>query len=90
MAVLDTVRPTTTHETTAPWLAEHERFLAHNAASIEAFRATQGAAFAAERAAWAEAGEFDRAERAGAVLFFDESDDDSALPSEAAPAFFLP
>ena len=45
-------------------LAEHERFLAHNAASIEAFRATQGAAFAAERAAWAAAGEFDRAERA--------------------------
>ncbi|MGX9790639.1 urea carboxylase [Mycobacterium sp. MMS18-G62] len=45
-------------------LAEHERFLADNAASIADFRARQGAAFAAERAAWAAAGEFDRAERA--------------------------
>jgi Fe-S cluster assembly protein SufD len=27
MAVLDTVRPTASNETTAPWLAEHERFL---------------------------------------------------------------
>jgi urea carboxylase len=45
-------------------LAEHERFLETNAASIEEFRTKQGAAFAAERAAWAAAGEFDRAERA--------------------------
>lgn len=45
-------------------LADHERFLADNAASIADFRATQSAAFAAERAAWAAAGEFDRAERA--------------------------
>jgi urea carboxylase len=45
-------------------LAEHERFLADNAASIEAFRGQQSAAFAAERAAWEAAGEFDRAERA--------------------------
>jgi urea carboxylase len=45
-------------------LAEHERFLADNAASIADFRDRQGAAFAAERAAWAAAGEFDRAERA--------------------------
>jgi urea carboxylase len=45
-------------------LAEHERFLEANAASIEEFRTRQGAAFAAERAAWAAAGEFDRAERA--------------------------
>jgi urea carboxylase len=45
-------------------LAEHERFLAANATSIEDFRNRQGAAFAAERAAWAAAGEFDRAERA--------------------------
>jgi urea carboxylase len=45
-------------------LAEHERFLAANAASIEEFRDRQGTAFAAERAAWAAAGEFDRAERA--------------------------
>lgn len=40
-------------------LADHERFLAAEAPSIEAFRATQQAAFAAERAAWAAAGEFD-------------------------------
>jgi urea carboxylase len=45
-------------------LAEHERFLADNAASIADFRAHQSAAFAAERAAWAAAGEFDRAKRA--------------------------
>jgi urea carboxylase len=45
-------------------LAEHERFLADNATSIAEFRERQGAAFAAERAAWAAAGEFDRAERA--------------------------
>jgi urea carboxylase len=45
-------------------LADHERFLADNAASIADFRARQGAAFAAERAAWGAAGEFDRAERA--------------------------
>ena len=40
-------------------LREHERFLAANAAGIEAFAARQGAAFAAERAAWEAAGEFD-------------------------------
>jgi urea carboxylase len=45
-------------------LAEHERFLADNDSSIEKFRATQSAAFSTERAAWAAAGEFDRAERA--------------------------
>jgi urea carboxylase len=45
-------------------LAEHERFLAENAASIADFRAAQATAFGAERAAWAAAGEFDRAERA--------------------------
>jgi urea carboxylase len=45
-------------------LAEHERFLAENASSIEEFRVRQSAAFSAERAAWAAAGEFDRAERA--------------------------
>lgn len=47
-------------------LAEHERFLADNADSIERFRSLQTAAFAGERAAWAAAGEFDRAERAQA------------------------
>lgn len=45
-------------------LSEHERFLVDNAGSIAQFRATQTAAFAAERTAWAAAGEFDRAERA--------------------------
>jgi urea carboxylase len=45
-------------------LADHERFLANNAESIAAFRARQNAAFSAERAAWAAAGEFDRAQRA--------------------------
>ena len=41
-------------------MAEYERFLAENAASIETFKATQSAAFAAEREAWHEAGEFER------------------------------
>jgi urea carboxylase len=45
-------------------LADHERFLADNADSIAEFRAVQATAFAAERAAWTAAGEFDRAERA--------------------------
>jgi urea carboxylase len=49
-------------------LAEHERFLTENAASIEEFRLLQSAAFSAERAAWAAAGEFDRAERAGSLV----------------------
>ncbi|WP_334172191.1 urea carboxylase [Sinomonas sp.] len=43
-------------------LAEHEAFLEANRESIEAFRARQAAAFSGERQAWAEAGEFDRAE----------------------------
>ncbi|MCF6389003.1 urea carboxylase [Mycobacterium sp. MBM] len=47
-------------------LAEHDRFLAENAEDIAAFRAQQASAFAAERAAWEHAGEFDRAERAAA------------------------
>jgi urea carboxylase len=45
-------------------LADHEHFLDDNADSIANFRAMQSAAFAAERSAWAAAGEFDRAERA--------------------------
>jgi urea carboxylase len=49
-------------------LAEHERFLADNVASIEEFKGRQSAAFAAERAAWAAAGEFDRAERAESLV----------------------
>jgi urea carboxylase len=39
-------------------IAEHEAFLAREAAGIAAFRAMQAEAFAAERAAWAAAGEF--------------------------------
>jgi urea carboxylase len=49
-------------------LADHERFLADNADSIADFRERQSAAFAAERAAWAAAGEFDRAERAESMV----------------------
>nr|WP_205708583.1 urea carboxylase [Kineococcus siccus] len=40
-------------------LAEHEAFLAANAASIAAFRGTQAAAFAAEKDRWRASGEFD-------------------------------
>jgi urea carboxylase len=40
-------------------LADHLEFCEREAASIEAFRATQSAAFGVERAAWAAAGEFD-------------------------------
>ena len=40
-------------------LADHDRFLTEEAASIEAFRSVQQAAFAVERQAWADAGEFD-------------------------------
>jgi urea carboxylase len=49
-------------------LAEHELFLAENRGSIDAFREKQGAAFAVERQAWADAGEFDRAEALAAVV----------------------
>ena len=49
-------------------LAEHEAFLAENRESIEVFREKQGAAFAVERQAWADAGEFDRAEALAAVV----------------------
>jgi urea carboxylase len=43
-------------------LAEHDRFLADNAESIDAFRATQARAFGAEREAWSAAGEFAKTE----------------------------
>ncbi|GAB3139267.1 5-oxoprolinase/urea amidolyase family protein [Microbispora hainanensis] len=43
-------------------LADYRRFLDEHAGSIAAFRERQAAAFAAERAAWQAAGEFDRAE----------------------------
>ncbi|BBE21279.1 urea carboxylase [Arthrobacter sp. MN05-02] len=49
-------------------LAEHERFLADNSGSIAEFRSRQSAAFAVERQAWADAGEFDRADAAAAVV----------------------
>ncbi|MCO4238149.1 urea carboxylase [Pseudarthrobacter sp. MDT3-28] len=49
-------------------LADHEDFLARNSDSIEVFRAKQAAAFAVERQAWADAGEFDRADAAAAVV----------------------
>ena len=45
-------------------LADHQSFLAENADSIAQFRATQAAAFSAERAAWEASGEFERAEAA--------------------------
>ncbi|RJQ82013.1 urea carboxylase [Pseudonocardiaceae bacterium YIM PH 21723] len=40
-------------------LADHQRFLASNAADITAFRERQATAFGSERDAWAAAGEFD-------------------------------
>ncbi|MCB5274794.1 Biotin carboxylase [Arthrobacter sp. SO5] len=49
-------------------LAEHEDFLARNSESIAAFREQQAAAFAVERQKWADAGEFDRADAAAAVV----------------------
>lgn len=49
-------------------LAEHEVFLEDNRESIAVFREKQGAAFAVERQAWADAGEFDRAEALAAVV----------------------
>ncbi|MCQ6272428.1 urea carboxylase [Pseudarthrobacter sp. R1] len=49
-------------------LAEHEVFLEENRESIAAFREKQGAAFAVERQAWADAGEFDRADALAAVV----------------------
>ncbi|MFG6446212.1 urea carboxylase [Microbacterium sp. P07] len=48
-------------------LADHERFLAHNAAGIDAFRARQQEAFGAERDRWRAAGEFDRPVDSGTV-----------------------
>ncbi|TLM75457.1 urea carboxylase [Pseudarthrobacter sp. NamB4] len=48
-------------------LAEHEVFLEENRESIAAFREKQGTAFAMERQAWADAGEFDRADALAAV-----------------------
>ena len=49
-------------------LASYEGFLAANADAIEEFRTRQGAAFSAERDAWAAAGEFTRAEVASAPV----------------------
>ncbi|MDT0194847.1 urea carboxylase [Arthrobacter sp. AB6] len=49
-------------------LAEHEVFLEENRESIAAFREKQGDAFAVERQAWADAGEFDRADALATVI----------------------
>lgn len=49
-------------------LAEHEEFLDRNSVSIGAFRERQAAAFAVERQAWEDAGEFDRAEEAATAV----------------------
>jgi len=48
-----------TMEDTTFRMADHHRFLADHAESIDAFQDQQRAAFAAERQAWADAGEFD-------------------------------
>lgn len=47
-------------------LAEYETFLSEHADSVAEFRGRQQRAFAAERAAWEAAGEFDRAETGAA------------------------
>lgn len=47
-------------------LAAYEDFLAENAESVAEFRSRQGGAFSAERDAWEAAGEFTRAQAAGA------------------------
>jgi urea carboxylase len=57
-------------------LAAHQRFLAENAGPIGEFRTRQAAAFAAERRAWEEAGEFARAEAVAAP---------SAAPTVSVP-----
>jgi urea carboxylase len=51
--------PIETEDTTFV-LRDHHRYLHEHARSIAAFRSIQQAAFAAERTAWAEAGELDR------------------------------
>ena len=48
-------------------MAEYQRLLADNADDIAAFRARQSAAFAAERAAWERAGEFEPRDDAAAA-----------------------
>jgi urea carboxylase len=59
---------------------EYTRFLAANAASIEAFRDRQSAAFAAEKERWRASGELDRAD-------FDRVEPDgSSAPGEPAGA----
>ncbi|WP_309106396.1 urea carboxylase [Arthrobacter sp.] len=49
-------------------LAEHEAFLEQHHDTIDLFQKRQAAAFAVERQAWADAGEFDRADAAAAVV----------------------
>lgn len=57
-------------------LAEYEQMLLQHADSITQFRTRQAAAFAAEREAWAKAGEFDRREEVAAA----PADSDVAIP----------
>ncbi|RHW23259.1 urea carboxylase [Nocardioides immobilis] len=55
-------------------LAKHEQFLADNAESIAAFKASQQSAFGAERYAWEASGEFDRAEAAAGAAVPEAAD----------------
>ncbi|UDY35284.1 urea carboxylase [Dermatobacter hominis] len=65
-------------------LADHRRTLESEAASIEAFRSRQQAAFAAERTAWRAAGEFDRTDDEPApVAAGGAADDVGAGPGES-------
>ncbi|KOS57268.1 urea carboxylase [Rhodococcus rhodochrous] len=61
-------------------LADHLRFLADNAESIDSFHERQSAAFETEKLAWHAAGEFDRAETAPAEVA------ESADPLAGMPA----
>lgn len=62
-------------------LAEYQTFLAEHAESITEFRTCQQTAFAAERDAWEEAGEFARAESVSAPA---AAPADIAVPAGAA------
>ncbi|MFZ2526350.1 MAG: urea carboxylase [Rhodococcus sp. (in: high G+C Gram-positive bacteria)] len=61
-------------------LADHLRFLEDNAGSIAEFDARQAAAFARERQAWQDAGEFDRTESAPTEITAPVDDILSGLP----------
>lgn len=63
-------------------LAEHRRMLAENADSIAEFERKQAAAFAVERQAWQDAGEFERAESEPVVET--AADPLAGLPADAS------